>query len=162
MFCEVPLDFTLKTVLEGKTVIEYPTLFIGSIENTMKLKMRVAEVVPEGEGPSEVYDLDDQKDEEKGQEDTMTLINETKAIGIESTTEGTLPINSKRSIRDVNGEDNSISKVQIVRSDTSDGEEGNEEEEEGDDDEDEVFFEALKEFEGKDIDALKAFIASSE
>jgi hypothetical protein len=59
VFCEVPLDFTLKTVLEGKTVIEYPTLFIGSIENTMKLKMRVAEIsVPEEEGSVEASDLD--------------------------------------------------------------------------------------------------------
>jgi hypothetical protein len=95
----------------------------------------------------------------------MAVGDETKAIGIESNTEETLPIsNSKRSIRDVNGEDHSVSKVQIVRPDTSDGEIENEEaeEEEGDDDEDDVFFKALKEFEGKDIDALKAFIASSE
>jgi hypothetical protein len=96
----------------------------------------------------------------------MTLVAETQAIALsESNIQGTLPVsNSKRSIRDVNGEDNPVSKVQIVCPDASDGEIENEDEveEKGDDDEDDVFFKALKEFEGKDIDALKAFIASSE
>mmetsp|Transcript_2590 Transcript_2590/g.2700 ORF Transcript_2590/g.2700 Transcript_2590/m.2700 type:complete len:477 (-) Transcript_2590:280-1710(-) len=172
VFCEVPLDFTLKTVLEGKTVIEYPTLFIGSLENTMKLKMRVADVsVSERERSveGEVGDLDGQiKDEEKGQVDATTLEEETQAIGIsESNTEGLLSVsNGKRNIRDVNGEEKSVSKVQIVCPHTSDDKIEDEVDEGGDDDGDDegddVFFKALKEFEGKDIDALKAFIASSE
>jgi hypothetical protein len=74
--------------------------------------------------------------------------------------------NGKRNIRDVNGEDKSVSKVQIVCPHTSDDKIEDEVDEGGDDDGDDegddVFFKALKEFEGKDIDALKAFIASSE
>ena len=42
------------------------------------------------------------------------------------------------------------------------GEEMEEEEEENEEEDEEVFLKALKEFEGKDIEALKAFITSSE
>ena len=45
-FLEVPLGFTLRAALAHKTVIEYPTLFFGSVEHTQKLKMHIAEVAP--------------------------------------------------------------------------------------------------------------------
>lgn len=188
MFCEVPLDFTLKAVLEGKTVIEYPTLFFGSMENTTKLKMKVAEIsVPEeGDINVEVEDScladshmkDGEKEQEQGDAVRQVETDVTDAVGILSqpNIEGVslLPASSnKRSISDVHGGvggegvDDLVSKVRIVCPNVSeaiiDKEDEVDDEEEGeDDDDDDVFFKALQEFEGKDIDSLKAFIASSE
>ena len=44
-------------VLEGRTIIEYPTIFFGSLENTSKLRMRVA-VVSGDSSVNEVCDDD--------------------------------------------------------------------------------------------------------
>ena len=43
-FCEIPLDFTLRSALENKTIIEYPTLVFGTHEHTHKLRMKIAEL----------------------------------------------------------------------------------------------------------------------
>ena len=234
--------------MDGKTVIEYPTIFFGSFENTKKLSMKVVEIQSNYENeisqekieiiednilkdkinitstlsisssPSSLVPLDDITNKKRNFNDfEIVYKNEikdvnneiSKKVAIESIDDEVnyksddddnenkndnnkqrkihkekIGIREKKQEQDEQPEEqeecviekkkkNDNSEVMYKEEDEEEGEEEKErndeenEEEEDEEDEDEedgeeIFLTALKEFESKDIEALKAFISSSE
>jgi hypothetical protein len=171
-------------------VIEYPTLIFGSIENTKKLHFRVVALHgteegalrgvgdnPEGEGERSVgltqspsssssFPSSSSPNRKRG-------AGEGDGVNVEEGREGGLGVAKKVRVSDeevesriVEREDTHTQSDLLEKDPALEGEEGGGEKEEDDEEEDadaeEVFLSALKEFEGKDIEALKAFIHSSE
>ena len=206
------LLFFLQSVLEGKTVIEYPTIFFGSYEDTEKLNMKVTEIngseilnelseaivknmntdgdtINESSSSSlplsrAEISYNSNGNDKKRTSDSLFYDNEiSKKVKFHNS-------NEKESQKDKNhiimiGEKQLLSvavkeveiEVEVEGSNVHQNNEHNiedeqdeqkeeseeeEEEEEEEDDGEETFFQALQEFEGKDIEALQAFISSSE
>jgi hypothetical protein len=179
--------------LEGRTVIEYPTLIFGSIENTQKLHFRVVALQDTEEGAVRM-DGDNPEGEGEGEKS----VGLTQPPSFASSFPSSSSSNKKRGAGEGGGEGEKINEGRegglagavkrvrisgeqagsgiVEREDThtkngilamdpaleGEGVEEEEDEEEEDADAEEVFLSALKEFEGKDIEALKAFIHSSE
>jgi hypothetical protein len=171
-------------------VIEYPTLVFGSVENTKKLHFRVVALHdtedgavrgvgdnPEREGERSVGLT--QSPSSSSSFPSSSFSNKKRGAGegdgenVDEGREGGLGVAKRVRISDeevesriVEREDTHTESGLLKRDPAPEGEEGGDEEEEDDEEEDadaeEVFLSALKEFEGKDIEALKAFIHSSE
>jgi hypothetical protein len=192
-----PLFLFTQSALEGRTVIEYPTLIFGSIEHTKKLNFRIValqdteelavkcdgdrtEGEKEGEGEKSIGLSISQFPSSSSGKGSNKKRGAVEAEGegfeenVEEGREGGLGGVGKR-VRISDKEAGSVAVAEREGAHTEDrlwdpaleegvGEEegGEEEEEEEEEDAEEVFLSALKEFEGKDIEALKAFIHSSE
>jgi hypothetical protein len=171
-------------------VIEYPTLVFGSVENTKKLHFRVVALHdteegavwgvgdnPEGEGERSVGLT--QSPSSSSSVPSSSSSNKKRGAGegdgenVDESREGGLGVAKRVRISDEEVESRIVERENthtesglLERDPALEGEEGGDEEEEDDEEEDadaeEVFLSALKEFEGKDIEALKAFIHSSE
>lgn len=204
-----------QAALSGRTVIEYPTLYFGSIENTRHLNMKVAEIGEVLQGAASVSLRADSTHTDAAQSNLdvatavitsipsspssssgphLSPLCEGRKRGSDSSGEGAVDgikrvrtdevsacaevsracsglagdaligLHGEQSVP-LNKEGTTKEHHVDVLSATSDAIGREEEDEEGDEEEEEdegAFFSALKEFEGKDIEALKAFISSHE
>ena len=148
IFNEINLNFSIKDSLKNKTIIEYPTFYFGTILDTMKLYTSITTLS---------IDMIDNYSETNGTTNSFPSSMKRK---IDS-----LSINENFSPKRTNN----IKSNEFVETIIGDQSvENSEQEQDNDDiDEDETpmdteFMSALLEFEKRDINSLKEFIAKSE
>jgi hypothetical protein len=175
-FAEVLLTSSLKDALVGKTVVEYPTFFLGYGSNTAKLK-RFVGIIGEGEnanadqhpgsssGPVDA-DVSGLKRKVEGAQDIVLDMKRPKVEeGLGDGIDGREDEDGDDDDDDViegDGDVNVISKkhghLGLTANVFMDVDEVDEEDSEHDED----FLKALQEFESKDISSLRQFIMSQE
>ena len=131
-FLPISLDSTLAEALRGKTVIEYPTLFVGLVADMIKMERFIAPVEPV---PMEV-----------GGEEAHPLDSPGKKARLETAADGVAQERSGINVKD--GEDSVVDEEQ-------EGDEG-----EADDESAEEFMRVIHEIQDADTEALKNIIAN--
>jgi len=173
-FIEIPIDFSLKDCLKGKTVIEYPTIIVGPAAYTGRLNTLVTELAaPVSEKPMNALATGEAVDVTHNQEGQA-------CCHADSSTNQRDELNNNHSIEDKDGhvDDDDRGgviceppwKMQRVQSrrwdDSLTGLEKESLEEDCEEDEeyevDEDFLASLKELEGTDIAGLQAVVMREE
>ena len=176
IFIEVPFSSSLKAALRHKTVIEHPVIFIGTVDDTRHLRRRIATDSLENTSASTIGAASDESLFEAAGSSSHSFgakrsVDEELMCIEEEGGEGDQNHRKKIKILETKESDQQQmfgveEKIEVDAENKEEGEDKDEEEvsEEGEDDEEEEeedFMKALIEMEGKDLETLKAIIASS-
>ncbi len=186
VFVEIDLKDCLRNILNGKTVIEYPTIIIGECKNTNKLKTIITPIDTTAHHPTEKpTDSNSSIDYAVGIEDVDKIIETNKRGSLMFTSSHSFThllthsltctgydddimhiISMKRKkLQDINSASaaENVEGINQVCADATAPMDTYGDSDDSDDSEEEIeFFKALQEMEGKDITQLKAMLMQEE
>ena len=157
LFQDINRHDTISSALKGKTIIEYPTIYVGASEDISKLRFLVEEdysmttMIGMTDGNDIATSMTSMKRPVEDIHDNITT--EPKRIRFD--------IDHIKVIDD-DDDENDDDDVSVDYENTNHMSNDNEEDDDNDKEEEEEFLKSLNEFANKDINALREFIASAE
>jgi hypothetical protein len=171
VFQEIPLDFSIKEALQGKTILEFPTFVVSTAANLQQVERAIATFDRPAENIN-TMDVDPVLDGSGNTILTPTLISGVSGLECYGSDEdedgdtigegkGVRHVKKKRKPVNSNSSSTSTGEVGPVPSPGGTGG-GSEAEAAAEEQEERDFLSALQEFESADPEVLKAYIAAEE